>query len=204
MSKKNITQTESIFNRWNKAWDDFKGWREQVQELAVDTVLHVYQYRNATVILHALEGMEKAGKGADKKALVEWFQHHSPCLIEWNSKTKSFEATMLNKDKKDVVKALTDGKVKKWWQYAKPVDWKGFDINAAIQNVISQSQSALKRATKLNEAGKPVPTVRYSIEKIQALQAALAMPDEVWHPSDAANSEPAAEQSDDQEESEAA
>lgn len=178
MSNK-TTMTQQLFSEWDAAWQSFKNWRESVHKLAVKTVLHVYKHRNATVIVHALESMEKNGKGADKKALVEWFQAHSPCSIEWNAKAKAFEATMLKKDKADIVKALNDGKAKPWYEYAKKVDWQGWDINSAIQNVINQSQNALKKAKALADNGQPVPEVRYSMAKVRALQAALAMPDEV-------------------------
>lgn len=122
--------------------------RKAIQDTAVLILIHAAQYGDysrADALVHAM------GEGMKQNALVEWFVSFGGLTVgERDDGTKGFTGWS---GKAHIKKHLDDAKAKPWYEFKKEKPFEGFELEAAIQQVISKAESMEKRRAQFAAEG---------------------------------------------------
>lgn len=139
--------------------------QQQVQDVAIGILLHTYHsgdWRKANDLVLGL------GDGVRKEALVDWFVKFGGLeASEKDGKFIDFKGV-------EYIKANIDAaKAKAWWTFRKLNPFAGFDLDAALAQVLKKHEQAVKKAADLANKGDASATglVKADAAKLKALQA---------------------------------
>ena len=133
--------------------------RVMVQIAAVATIKHAYDHGDWTYAQKLVDGLGNTVNGA---ALVEWFKVYGGLttddkgFIGWSGKEyikENFEAA----------------KSTMWWELKKQSPFKGFNLEAALQQVIKQHHAAQEKLDGLSDEDKEKVSFTVNDATIQAV-----------------------------------
>jgi hypothetical protein len=142
-----------------KAVKSVQSARVQVQIAAVATIKHAYDHGDWTYAQKLVDGLGNTVNGA---ALVEWFKRFGGLTITeegfngWSGKDfikENFEAA----------------KATMWWDLKKANPFKGFSLEAQLQQVIKQHSDMKRKMEGMSEEDKAKVSFEVNDATIQAV-----------------------------------
>lgn len=120
--------------------------RESVQIAAVAILIHAEKHGDWTKANDLVLGL---GNTVNGKALVEWFVKFGGLTVSEG------EGKFIGWQGAEHIRAnFQDAKAKMWWELKPQSPFKGFDLEAALQKVISDYNKHTKKLDSLSEEDK--------------------------------------------------
>lgn len=142
-----------------KAIKSVQSARVAVQIAAVATIRHAYEHGDWTYAQTLVDGVSGA---ANAHSLVEWFKKYGGLQADDNG--------FIGWNGKDHIKNnFEEAKATMWWEAKGSNPFKGYNLEGALQNVLKQHVSMMKKIDKLSDEDKGKVNLQVNDETIQAV-----------------------------------
>lgn len=146
-----------------KAVKSVQSARVSVQQAAVGVLYHAYKHGDYTAATSLVNDL---GNTINGKALIEFFVKFGGLKV--NAETNSFDGWA---GKDYIEAAFNDAKATMWWDLKVQQPFKGFDLEAALQQVIKRHKEAQEKVVGLTPEDQARVNVKVNDATIQQVLA---------------------------------
>lgn len=170
---------ETIFSQIDAIFASHTKTREDLQNVLIECAIRISQApHNPGFIVYLVTKIEQDGGGMRCEDVIKWLNEFASVEIKYSVADKKHKVAHKEFPKEQAVERLNKGKATPWFKLTKPVKDTEWDIDKAVNLVLSQHSKLAKQRTELLKDGKAdkAELIHLNSEKARAIKALQADP----------------------------